>query len=84
MNNVRTAFTLLKPEEKTRVIKDIIAYFLDERDEELGLIAASNLCDFIEQKVAPRIYDQALEDAKATLKEEFEQLDWKLSELKKS
>lgn len=84
MNQVPKGLNLLTKEEKAKAVDSIIAYFLDERDEEIGIIAASNILDFFEQELAPKIYDKAVDDAKTVIKQELEEFDFKLSELKKS
>lgn len=84
MSKISRGLNLLTKEEKDKAIKKIIAYFLDERDEEIGIIAATSIWDFFEQEIAPIIYDKAIEDTKKTLREEMEELDFKLTELKKS
>lgn len=83
MSKVQRGINLLSKEEKEKVIEDIISYFLDERDEEIGVIAASNLCEFIENEVGPKIYNKAVDDVQNQLQEKLEELNFTLRELKK-
>lgn len=83
MKNTRRGLDLLTDEEREKTIKDIIAYFLDERGEEIGVIAANGVLDFFIQEVGPKIYNKAIDDTKAALREELEAWDYKLSELRK-
>ena len=53
----------LAKEVKEQNIADIQKYFLDERDEELGHLAAELLLQFMIEKVGPTIYNQAIRDA---------------------
>ena len=44
--------------------EEIKAFYLDERGEEIGIIEQMQLLDLFEQKLAPVIYNKALDDAK--------------------
>jgi len=83
MNNIHRGLDLLTKEEREKAIKDITAYFLDERNEEIGIILATNILDFFEQKIGSHIYNKAIDDSRTALKEKLEELDYKLSELRK-
>ena len=52
----------------------------DERNEEIGIIAAEEVLEFIETEIAAQIYSKALLDAKTIAKQQFEELDFKLTE----
>lgn len=83
MSSSTTNSHFLTEEERKKLLDSIIAFFLDERDEEIGLVAATNVLDFIEAEVAPTIYNRAVEDVSTSLKEHFEEVQFKLQELKK-
>ena len=83
MNNVQRGVTLLTSEARKKAVNDIIAFFLDERDEEMGIIGATGLLDFFEQEIGPSIYNVAVDDMRTALKKELEEWDYKFSELRK-
>lgn len=82
MKNTKT-LAFFTEEEKKIIIEKIIAYFLDERNENIGIVAATNVLDFVEQDIAPAIYNHAVDAAVNSCKENQEELNFKLEELKK-
>lgn len=64
----------LKKEKKDEMIKAVKRYFLDERNEEVGDIAASILLDFIMQEMAPEFYNQGVDDAYNLIKDRTEDI----------
>lgn len=61
-------------EIKDEFIKEIQSYFLDERGEELGTLAAGFLADFIIEKMGPFFYNQGIKDASAFMAEKVEDM----------
>lgn len=56
-------------EEQTRQLKsEIAAFFLEERDEEIGLIQQQEILDFFLRRLAPVVYNRALYDAEEWFK----------------
>lgn len=53
----------LSKEKKQDMISAIKAYFLQEREEELGDLASSLLLDFIIDKLASEFYNQGVYDS---------------------
>lgn len=69
-------------EKRADILHKLQAYFREERDEELGDLAANLLLDFIEREIGPIFYNQGVKDAKAktvsafaTLTEEMDYLE---------
>ncbi|NTV44510.1 MAG: DUF2164 domain-containing protein [Candidatus Yonathbacteria bacterium] len=83
MKEIRREFDMLSKEERTESLERIIAHFLDERDEELDIIGADEFLDMFLQRVAPYIYNKAIDDARAVLAQQSENTDFELSVLKK-
>ena len=54
----------LSDTQKKQLKAEIKAFYLDERGEEIGMIEQMQLLELFEQKMAPLIYNKALEDAK--------------------
>lgn len=59
---VRNSVQLTK-EKKEEMITSIRSYFLEEREEEIGRLAAGMLLDFMVQKLGPDLYNQGIADA---------------------
>ncbi len=53
----------LSKEQREQMVSAIRAYFLNERDEELGDLAAGFILDFFVQELAPHFYDQGVSDS---------------------
>ena len=51
-------------EEKKHLMSEIEAFYLDERGEEIGIIHQQQLLDLFLEKLAPAVYNKALDDAK--------------------
>ena len=61
-------------EKKKQCIEEIKTYFENERDEVIGDMAAELFLGFILDKIAPIIYNQALEDAYRFLNDKLDDL----------
>lgn len=66
--------SMLSKEKKDRLISEIRAYFLNEREEELGDLAAALLLDFIEEKLGPEFYNQGVLDSYILMKDRVEDI----------
>lgn len=53
----------LDKQKKSEMIKAIQAYFLKERDEGLGELAATLILDFFVEELAQEFYNQGVYDA---------------------
>ncbi len=54
----------LSDQQKEKLNDEIKAFYLDVRGEEIGMIQQMQLVELFEQKLAPIIYNKALDDAK--------------------
>lgn len=54
----------LSEAQRKKLGEEIKAFYLDERGEEIGMIEQIQLLDLFEQRLAPVIYNKALDDAK--------------------
>ena len=63
----------LTDQQRERLNAEIKAFYLDERGEEIGVIEQMQLLDLFEQKLAPIIYNRALDDAKKWVGERLEE-----------
>lgn len=65
----------LSDSQKEKLSAEIKAFYLDERGEEIGLIEQMQLLELFEQKMAPIIYNRALDDAKRWFAQNMENMD---------
>jgi len=78
MSQRRQKFKFVPEEKRNDCIKTIISFFQDERDEEIGVVAAGQVLDFFLQTIGEEIYKKGIRDAKKLLKERLEDLDVEL------
>lgn len=62
---------LLGREKKREAIEAIIAYYQREKGEEIGIIAAEEILDFVLEMVGTEIYNKAVEDTKVLVVEKM-------------
>ena len=68
-NNIK-----LNQETKKNMINKIKSYFLNEREEELGDLAAGLILEFIIEELAPEFYNQGVYDSYKYMDERIEDL----------
>ena len=61
-------------ERRDDMISEIKNYFLNEREEEIGDLAAGLMLDFILDKIAPEFYNQGVYDAHQYMRDAIEDL----------
>lgn len=61
-------------EQRDSLLADVQSYFLRERDEELGELAAGLILDFFIEKIGPEIYNQGVYDSYNYMTEKVEDL----------
>ena len=66
----------LSREEKAVLMKEIQDFFLNERDEQIGLIAAETVLDFFLENIGLFIYNKALDDAKLWFMKSMEDMEF--------
>lgn len=54
----------LSDDQMKEMKQEIHAYYLEERGEDIGIIHQNGLYDLFMEKLAPIIYNRALDDAK--------------------
>ena len=65
----------LSDDQKKQIISEIKAFYLDVRDEELGIIEEQQIMDLFLENLAPIIYNKALDDAKRWYMQQMDNLD---------
>lgn len=71
----------LTPETREKYINEIIGFFQEERGEEMGIIAAGNVLDFILDLVGMEIYRKGITDSKKLIKQKLLDLEVELDSL---
>ena len=61
-------------------ISSIERFFLENRDEKIGNIAAAELLAFFLEELAPRVYNQAVAEVQERLQQRVAELDIELHE----
>lgn len=64
----------MSKEEKEEMIAKLQTYFLRERDEELGNLAASLMVDFIIEGMGAYFYNKGLDDAMRYINDRVEEI----------
>ena len=62
----------LSDAQKKKLNEEIKAFYLDERGEEIGMIEQMQLLELFQQKMAPIVYNKALDDAKMCYRQMME------------
>lgn len=75
MDKIKRSWDVISEEKRTTFSKEFIQFFKEQRDEEIGIIAAENLLDFFLQHLGMQIYNAGVEDAKAFFKKRFEDIE---------
>lgn len=65
----------LSPEEKKKMLDEIVYFFREERDEDLGIIGSETILDFFLDVLGDTIYNRALDDVRIWLKRNVENLE---------
>lgn len=70
----------LSRQEKERLVNKIQNFFYEERGEEIGIIAAEEVLEFVLEDLGSIIYNRALDDAKIWFLKKIEdmQIDYDL------
>ena len=75
MEKSRRNWEIIDDEKRRSVIDGIIGFFKDERDEEIGVLAAEKVLDFLLQEIGPYLYNKGVDDARKFLKDRLEGLE---------
>ncbi len=73
----------LNKKDQDLLLEKIKAFFLDERDEEIGDLAADLYLDFIKEEIAAVFYNKGVQDAKQKLEENMARMTDDIECLKK-
>jgi uncharacterized protein (DUF2164 family) len=65
----------LSDERRERLIQSLEGFYLEEFDETLSPFRAGQLLDHVLESVAPHVYNQAVQDARAYMQRKLDELD---------
>jgi uncharacterized protein (DUF2164 family) len=65
----------LSKEARQEAMESIARYFLEQREEEIGVIAAGGILDFFIAEVGPSIYNKAVADIIQRMQMQVSELD---------
>ncbi|OPX59878.1 MAG: hypothetical protein A4E30_01222 [Methanomassiliicoccales archaeon PtaB.Bin215] len=65
---------VLEKEKREEMVKAIMYYFKQEREEDIGQLAAGMVLDFVIEKLAPEFYNQGVLDSCAYMDEKVEDM----------
>ncbi len=65
----------LDEERRRRMVERIRGFFLESFDEEISEFRAEQLLDFVLTHLAPHLYNQAVQDARAFIQTRLDDLD---------
>lgn len=64
----------LSREERAQIVEDLQRYFLNEKGEEIGELAAALLLDFIGERLGPIYFNRGLQEAMVYIAERLDDL----------
>ncbi|WP_349409761.1 DUF2164 domain-containing protein [Pseudalkalibacillus sp. SCS-8] len=73
----------ISKEDREQLIENIQGYFVDERGEEIGELAAGLLLDFFLSEAGPFVYNQGVQDAKRLMFDKMENMGEDLDALQR-
>ncbi len=65
----------LHKETEQRLLESIKRYFLEQLEQDVGDLKATLLLDYFVKEIGPSIYNQAIADAQAQLRDKLADLD---------
>ncbi|RJQ31800.1 MAG: DUF2164 family protein [Actinobacteria bacterium] len=83
MTKIKRSWDLISEEKRRATTKAIIDFFQTEHSEEIGIIAAENVLNFMLETLAPDIYNKGIEDTLNLVKKSFENMELDINALLK-
>ncbi len=81
--NMEKTYDFLDQDQRRAATDQIIGFFQNERDEEIGVIAAGEVLDFVLEHIGIPAYNRGLDDSRNWMKERMAGLDVDFEELRK-
>lgn len=74
-NLIKRKWDVIPKETRSLFAERIIAYLKEEREMDIGIVAAGEILDFFQEELFEPIYNQAIEDTRKILRAKFEDLE---------
>ena len=68
-------FSILNDRQRQAAIDEIIIFFANERDEQIGIIAAQDILDMFLENISKAIYNRGVDDTKDLIKQRILELE---------
>lgn len=75
MKKEKDTFDFLSQKEREVAIKELIAFYEQEKDEEIGIVAAEEILDFFLEMMGSTLYNKGMKEAQRHIKRTFENLE---------
>jgi len=75
MPKITRQWDILSKGRRDNLVREIITYFKEELDKEIGILAAEDILDFFLKSLWKDIYNKALDDSKTTIKQNLDNLE---------
>lgn len=76
-------FIHFSKQQKDQMISEIQRFFYEERNEEIGIIAAECAFEFFKDFLGPHFYNEAIKDARMLMEEKMSSIEDELFSLEK-
>lgn len=77
-------FINLTKQQKDHIISEIQRFFYEERNEEIGTLAAENMFEFVKTTLGPHFYNEAIKDARQLVEQKMSSMEDDLYALEKN
>lgn len=81
MSGIKHDWERLSNEESRLLKDDLILFFENELDEEIGVIAAEKILKFFLKSASNKLYNKGIDDAKRAVENRHEELQFDLEDL---
>jgi uncharacterized protein (DUF2164 family) len=81
MSGIKHDWERLSNEESRLLKEDLILFFLNELDEEIGVIAAEKILKNFLKSASNKLYNKGIDDAKRAVENRHEELQFDLEDL---
>ncbi|MFH1286810.1 MAG: DUF2164 domain-containing protein [Candidatus Magasanikbacteria bacterium] len=82
MDEIKRKWDFLPKDKRETSIEKIISFFDNERDEQIGVIAAEEILDFFLDNIGEHIYNEGIDNASAALRQHSDDIEIDLDLLK--
>ncbi|XJZ25643.1 DUF2164 domain-containing protein [Bacillota bacterium Lsc_1132] len=76
-------FIQFTKQQKDAIVSEIQRYFFEERNEEIGNLAAENLLEFFKQHLGSYFYNEAIKDTRLLIEQKMTSIEEDLFALEK-